>query len=362
MRYYDLAISDPVTGAVWKPDSSSKTGAFMQSKGGSTFTSYYNGQTNPNALDIEIDIPTVPFNQPQGAGIIRVRGVSLPMIGQAANFNGNPFAKPPRAGANVRLSAGMQKGLPLANLQPKPGVILQGTVLQSFGNWQGVNQTLDLICYPPAAKDDQNIGFDWPANTTLASALFKSFYQAFAQYSDMVIDAKNITIANITQPSDEPGGLYTRLSQLADVVNQASQRIGIPQFGEDYSGVLIKIVGNTIYAYDSLNLPAPIQLQFTDLIGQPTWLDVNTISFKTILRSDITVGSQVKLPAKGLATPYVLTVQGAAFPNAPSRDNSIFQGIFTVIEARNFGSFRQADADAWVTAFCAVGSPVPRTQ
>jgi hypothetical protein len=353
MRYYDLQISDPQSGDVWKPTSSGD--AFEKSAGGTTFTSYSNGQTDPGALNIEVDVPSIAFNQPQGAALVRVWGVGLPMIGQSADFNADPLTN--RLGANVKLSVGMKKGLPLAN-PAQAGLILQGTVFQAFGNWQGVNQTLDLICYPPAAQEDQNIAWDWPAGTTLASALLKAFTQAFSQYN-MVIAAKNITIANLTQPSDEKGGGYTRLSQLADHVLQISQMIGIPQFGESYSGVLITIVGNTIYASDSQHPSAPIQLEFVDLIGQPTWMDVATVSFKTVMRSDITVGSQIKFPTKGLAAPYVLTTQNAAFPNAPSRSKSIFQGPFTVIEAHHFGNFRQADADSWVTAFSAVASPTP---
>lgn len=352
-RYYELTLSDAQSGEVWQP--STTTDSFIKAKKGSgpSFSSLFNGQTNPNALQVEIDIPTVPFNQPQGSGLIRVWGVGLGMIGQAADLNPNPFTN--KLGASVLLKAGMQKGLPLAN--PKQaGTILQGTVFQSFGNWQGTNMTLDLICNPPAAQDDQDICWDWPAGTTLASALLTCFRQAFSQYKDMVIDAKNITIANLTQPNDDKGH-YTRLSQLADHVQQRSANLGASIYGDKYSGVLITITGNTIFAYDSTASNSPIAIAFTDLIGQPTWIEPAVISFKTVLRSDITVGSTIQLPTQGLSSPYVLTTQNAAFPNAPSRTKSIFQGTFTVTEAHHFGNFRQPDADSWVTAFTAV--PVP---
>jgi hypothetical protein len=44
---------------------------------------------------------------------------------------------------------------------------------------------------------------------------------------------------------------------------------------------------------------------------------------------------------------------------SPFRQGSAFQGTFLVRTLRHVGSFRQADAQAWVTIVDAVGSPVP---
>lgn len=356
-RYYDLTISDPVTGDIWQP--STTTDTFVRGKSGSgpSFSSLVtiNGQkqTNPGALNVEIDVPAIPFNQPQGAALIRVWGIGLGMIGQAADFNANPYTN--RRGANILLKAGMSKGLPLAN-PAQAGTILQATVFQSFGNWQGTNMSLDLICYPAAAQDGQNISWDWRAGTTLASALLNTFRQAFAQYTDMVIAAKNITVADLQLPYDECG-CYFNLQQFSGYLQEHTQAIGAKTYGPQYSGVLITITGNTIYAWDSTASRTPTQLAFTDLIGQPTWIEPAKISFKTVMRSDVAVRDQIKFPTTGLGSPYVLTSQNAAAPNAPSRDKSIFQGTFAVTEAHHFGNFRQADADSWVTAYLAVPLP-----
>lgn len=346
MRFYELTISDPDSGKVWKP---SATGlGFVKSAGGSTFTSWVNNANVAGALNIEFDVVTYPFNTPQGASSIRVWGIGIGMISQAANLNGQ----------NIMLTAGMKKGLPLAtppDSSAKAGVLLQGTILQAYGNWQGVNQSLDIIFNPLAAQDDQNISFSWPADTKLSTALATTFQQAFGQYG---MTAPNIAIADLTQNHDEDGGPYPTLASFAGYIRDRSQALGAAQYGEAYSGVSITIIGNTLYAYDNRNLRKPIQLSFFDLIGQPTWLGVARVSFKTVLRSDISVGSQIKFPAQGILAPYVLTTKSAALPNVPARNTSIFQGPFEVIEVHHFANFRQPDGDSWVTAYCAV--PVPQ--
>lgn len=332
MRYYDLVISDPVTKAVWKTNATSQS--FVKSPGGSTFTSHFGNAVIAGALNIEFDIPTYPFNTPQGGAMIRVWGIGLGMISQSADL----------AGQSISLSAGMKKGLPLVK-PDQAGLILQGTVFQAFGNWQGVNQTLDIICNPPAAQDDQDISFYWPAGMTLATALATCFGQAFPA---MAFNVKGM--GNIVMNSDGSGH-YTSLSQLADYVQDRSQILGKSIYGADYSGVMISIVGNTIFAQDSSVEQTATQLDFNDLIGQPTWINPGTINFKTVMRSDISVGSKVKFPSKGVLAPYVLTSASAAVPGAQARSKTVFQGDFLVTEVHHFANFRQPDADSWNTTF-----------
>jgi hypothetical protein len=334
-----------VSGQVYKPN---KTGdGFTKSAGGVTFTSHVNGLMIPGALDVYFDIPAAPFNTPQGQAYLRIPGVGLQMIGQSSDFNPDPTATPYKPGANIVISAGMQKGLPLAN-PAQAGAILQGTVFQAYGNWQGVNQSLEILFNPGATQPDQDIMFSWPAGMQLSTALSNTFQQAFAKYATTSV----MDIADITQDSDGSGH-YTSLSQLSAYVQEISQNIGAPTYGADYSGVLITITGNTIYAYDSENPRKLIQLAFNDLIGQPTWIEPATISFKTVLRSDIAIGNQIKCPA-GISAPYALTSAAAAAPNVPARSKLIFQGAFNVNRVQHFASFRQADADSWTTSYEAV--------
>jgi hypothetical protein len=334
MRFYNLVISDPNSGQVWKPTSTGN--GFTKSAGGSTFTSYVGGKTLPGALNIEFDFPVYTFDAFQGGQYIRIWGVGLGMIGQAANLNG----------ANFSLSAGMKKGLPLAN-PAQSGLILQGTVFQAFGNWQGVNQTIDLICNPGAAGIGQNISWNWPAGSPLKSAIAATLTQAFPTFQQNINISSNLTLNN-TQP-----GHYTTLSQFATYLLGITQTIGRQALGSSYPGVQISILGNTIYVYDGTVPKNTVNLAFQDLIGQPTWLAPTEISFKTVLRADIGVGSLVKLPP-GIQSPYALTSQAAAVPNAPASSKTVFQGNFFIRQMHHWGNFRQPDADSWSTAFVAV--------
>lgn len=342
MRYYDLKITNPTSGAVWQP--STKSLGLIQAQGGSTFTSFVNGQTLPGALNVEFDIPVYPFAQPQGNAILRVWGVGLPMIGQAAQL----------AFQNFSLSAGMQKGLPLAN-PAQAGVIAQGQIFQSFGNWQGVNQTLDMILYPGCAASGQDIHFSWTKNTPLGSAISSTLSAAFPSYT-VKVNVSNNLLSDTTQ-----AGHYTTLAEFADHVLQISQQIGQPIFNTKsytYPGVNISVNGNTLYVSDGQGAAAEklVELAFQDLIGQPTWIDPLTVTFKTTLRADIAVGNLVKFPL-GVQAPYALTSAAAAAPNAPASSKTAFQGTFSVIEAHHYANFRQPDAESWNTTYSAVAVP-----
>lgn len=336
MRYYELTCSDPQTGDIWKPNSTD--GKLTKSAGGSTFSSVLNGKNNPGALNIEFDLPNVVLANPQGQAIIRVWGVGLQMLGQAADLNGQNFV----------LRAGMGKGLPLAN-PAQAGVIVQGQIFQAFGNWQGTNQTLDLVCNPGALLPDQNVSFTWKAGKTLASALFATLAQAFPTYKAKINISPSLVLA-----SDEYGH-YDTLADFADYISQISKMVGGKAVGPDYPGVDFHIAGDTITVTDQTTPPKLVQLAFQDLIGQPTWIGATAISFKTVLRADISVGDQVQFP-QGVVLPYALTSAKAAIPNAPSRSKIAFQGKFVINEVHYFANFRQPDADSWNTSFTAVSA------
>ena len=333
MRYYNLVVSDPTSGLVWKPTSNGL--GFVKSAGGSTFTSFVNGQTVPGALTIEFDIPVVPFHTPQGQASIRIWGIGLGMISQAANLNGAKFS----------LSAGMQKGLPLAN-PAQAGVVVSGIVFQAYGNWQGVNQTLDLICYPGV---DQDVTFNWPKGTSLNAAIQGALSAAFPEYQ------LTVKIADSLKLSYDSKGHYDSLLQFAAFIQELTQKIGTPLFGAQYPGVQITFTGNAFSVFDNSTAPPPIQLAFQDLIGQPTWMNAATVSFKTVMRSDIAVGNQIQFP-QGIKNPYALTTQAAAVPNAPASSKTAFQGTFRVNEVHHFANSRQPDADSWNSTFTAIAT------
>jgi len=312
MRYYNIVISDPTTGSPVKTYSSLQA----------------NGQNNPGALTVEIDIPLYAMASPMGAAYIKVWGIGLADISQGSNLNGK----------NIQVSAGMSKGLPLAN-PAQAGLILEGTIFQAYGNWQGENQSLDIVCYPYSGtiNDTANLVLNWKAGMQLGTAITNTLTTAFPQYKSTVNISQNLVLSH-----DEPG-FYGTLVQFAQYVKQVSQAI----VGGTYSGVSMLVKNNQIIVYDGTTTATPKQLNFVDMIGQPTWIAPQTINVRCVLRGDISVGDYIELP-QGSVT---ITTQ-ASQPQA--RDRSAQQGVFQVTVVRHIGNSRQADANSWVTSIDAV--------
>lgn len=335
-RYYSIIITDPKSGKVIVPK------GFDGLLGGATYTSYVNGKTLPEAWDVELDIPVIGAATPQGFGTVRVWGVSIDEISQAQNLNGK----------NISIYVGMQKGLPLAN-PAQAGLIAKGYIFQAFGFWEGEQQSLDLVIAPGSASGTdpggpgtlatpKNIVLNWKAGTPLADALKTTLQTAFPGYPATV----NIS-SNIVTPGDAPG-FYPTLEQLAQYVRQVSRDI-VKTKG--YPGVSIVLDLDKINVFDNTATSStggaaaqPKQIAFTDLIGQPTWIQSPSIVFKTVMRSDIKVNDAVMLPP-------VVTTNTQNANSQIVNQRAAFQGGFNIISARHIGRSRQPSADAWVSVY-----------
>lgn len=350
MRWYDLTLRKQGAATIWQP---TPTGdGFTQASTGSTFASYVTGPNGSGvnlsgALNIEFDCVVTPWDSTQGAMKVLVWGVGLKMLSQAANLTGSSFV----------LQAGMKPGLPLATASynaGQGGLIASGIVLQSYGQWQGVNQWLELICYPSVAQPTtSNIDFTWKVGQSLSAALATTLSAAFAGQGFTTINTSNIS-ATLVPPNDQRHTVTT-LQAFASWLAQYTSALGQPTYGGAYSGVRIYTNGNAMIAADGQGAVGGKQfsLAFQDLIGQPTWLTSVEIGFKTVLRADITVGNTVTLP-QGLQSPYLLTTPGVAYPNTPAAATLTFAGPYLITEVHHFANFRQPDGDSWATAYKAV--------
>jgi hypothetical protein len=374
-RFYDLSLIN----AQGQLLASTSAGFVPSTTGLPTFSSRIRQAggvpvNNPGALNIEFDIPIAGFALPQGNAWVRISGVGLKTIGQAANLNANPAAG--IGPTTFILSAGMIKGLPLAN-PLQAGVIAQGQVFAAYGQWQGTEQSLDLTLIAagltPASLASQvngdstpnGIKFNWLPGQTLAAALKNCFAVAFPDLTTTNSNGSS-TITILTglvqsQSSQNVSGWYESLSQFASYILDLTRSLGAALTGNNsYPGVIIGIRGNTIFATDATQSPKGIALSFQDLIGQPTWISPNTINFKCVLRADIQIGDMVSMPpdpgsgGTSIISSLALTQQGAAVPGAPSRNSSVFKGAFMVVEVHHFANLRQPDGDSWATAFSAV--------
>lgn len=331
MRYYSIIISDPDSGAIVKP----KSLAGLSSD--ATYTSFVNGVSLPGALNVELDIQVYDLATPNGASWVRVWGISLEEIGQANDL----------VGKSISVFAGMQKGLPLA--KPKQaGLILQGSILKSWGNWIGTDQTLDMIVVGALGSQaaPKNLIHNWKKGTPLADAITSTLKTAFPKYT------VNVAISSKLILAEDDVGYYHTAGQYAQYVQEMSRSI----IGGNYPGVYILLAETTFSVYDLTATKTPIAIAFEDLIGQPTWIDPQTVQFKCAMRHDITVGDFITFPkdqntSRNGQIPVTTTVQSALPFGDPRKSKSIFQGTFYISEARHLGNFRQPDAASWVSVF-----------
>lgn len=368
MRYYDLTVSSIKTGEVirhWQTHPQGATAA-----------------PDPGALNIEFDLLLSPYaiatgdqtgGGDYGNSFIRVWGVPLQDIAQAANLSAPSAAPGPTY--KVVLRGGMAKGLPLAN-PAQIGVIVQGYIWRAIGNWIGLNMTLDLyLTAMPATAEAiaanlpklpvNNFTFYAPQGASLASAINTTLRAAFPGVPISI--GINPALVAPYALIDIKGTLQS----FSDYLNKQSVALlgaanpgyqGVQIFARD--GGLVVTDGSTSTASQATGgAKAPafktVQVAFTDLIGQPTWIGNNTIQVTTVMRGDIQIADKVTLP------PTLTTIGAAGAINTPSetftqaRWTSQFQGTFTVQELRQVGNYKADQATGWVTMFTAVQTPGP---
>lgn len=330
MRYYNIVITDPVTGAPIMPSS----------LGGMNVTSLLpGGGANVAALNVELDIPVAAQHLPNGNALVRIWGLGLKDIGGSFNLNPGPQNTPP--GALVSVYGGMSKGLPLAN-PTQQGLLVAGQVIQAFGNWLGLEQTVDLILTTPSSGSSSNpvnYVLNWQSGTTLASALKTTFSIALPKATQRISISPRLTL-----PYAQPA-YYESLTQLSTAIYGLSRSIITDP---SYMGVTIVYDGQTVTVSDG-TVPATdnITVNFQDLLGQPTWIQPQIIQIKTVMRGDIDLLNTVTLPA-GLSTVTANAMVPLASTQQPA-NNLTFSGPYTVLNIHHYGNFRQADALSWNT-------------
>ena len=311
-RYYDLTITTlPAPGAPVR--------VVKQ------WTSHPNGKFDPCALNIEFDIPVTGYDTPTGGQTITIEGISLSDLQQAKEFTNLNFV----------LKAGMKKGLPLAN--PKQaGVIVEGFIYQSFGKWVGTEMSLTFVINASSYNIDfpGNFVLNWAAGSSLSNAIEQTIKTV---YPTVPINM-NIS-SDLVLPNDEVG-FYSSLNGLAQTIAGITAAQG--------HQVYITFQNGAINVFDDTYTPAPVEIQFVDLIGQPAWVQIENMQFTVVMRSDIQVGSFIKMPKGMKSGPGSTTTAGASLPSS-LRYKTAFQGLFYVSDIRQLGNFRSADGSSWVT-------------
>jgi hypothetical protein len=309
MRYYNIVITDNA-GAVVRQYTSLNA----------------DGSNNPQALRVTLDVPEFNFNTPAGLAMVRIYGVSFHDIASTKDINGK----------TVTVSAGMAKGLPLAN-PSQSGVITQGYIYQAFGNWQGTEITLDLIIAPAVGNQTQAaaLTLNWKSGSALTGAVSAALTAAYPGFS-VVGQYSGAVTANQDTPH-----LSSSMGDFAQKVFEFSKARNTTP---NYYGANIMLRGNTFYLYDgtSADGQVTVPINFTDLVGNATWLEYGVMQFKSVMRADLSSGCIVTMPAGS----NVLNVTNSF---SQFRNNVSFSASYMVQKIRHLGDSRQVLADSWVT-------------
>jgi hypothetical protein len=292
------------------------------------------GVFNGAALQIDLDIFQTWYNQPAQNGFLKIYGVDFNSLGQANNLN--PIVQNDTYKySKIEISVGMSKGLPYAN-PAQANIIINGSILQSFGNWQGNLISLDLIItnatYDPNVN--VNLSWEWKKGQTLESAVKGTLNKA---YPDVPIYGQysNDLIYTETQPYK-----YPNLSSFSQaVIDLSKQIIKSP----NYDGAQIASTSSGFLLFDGTVPPSKThQIEYTDIIGNLTWIETFIVQAKLVIRGDLNIGDYITFPASA-------PVVNSAASFAQLRNNIPFNGKFIIDTIRHVGSSRQSDANSWVT-------------
>jgi len=330
MRYYEIVISPP-EGVKVNSNTTLKYSSLAS-----------NGQANGAALQIDLDIFQTWYNQPAQNGYIKIHGVDFNALTQNSNFNpiGDKYF-------SIKVYVGMSKGLPYANPQ-QAGLILDGSILQAFGNWQGNQTSLDLIVIPTAYIQTKNINLDWYWTTdrTLQQAVERTLNIA---YNNPIIEGG--FSPDLKYPQMQ-WGQYLSLTSFAKQIYKYSKEINPDP---KYKGASITATPKGFFLWDGTQTTKTevINVDFQDLIGNITWINTYTIQAKLVMRANLQIGNLIKFP-KGV--PYINTTGSYA----QLRDDVNFNGEYTISQIRHLGSSRQPNGDSWCTIVeCVILNAVP---
>jgi len=323
MRYYKIVISPPA--------GQGSTGFTPIEY--STLTSA--GGNNGSALQVELDLFQSWYHQPTQNGFVRISGVDFKQLKQTANLNpsGTNYCQ-------IQIYVGMSKGLPYAN-PAQAGLIINGSILQAFGNWQGNQTSLDLIVIPATYVPDTKINLtcNWLKAQNLQQAITNTLNTA---YPGVPI---NGTISPDLLYTEDQVGQYANLYAFSQYVNQASKQINLK---DNYLGVSIAATSSGFLLYDGTTPPKKvIKVAFQDIIGNITWIDTYTVQAKLVMRADMDVGALVQFPT---GIPFI----NVAGSYAQFRTNISFNGQFSNNSVRHVGNSRQPDVNSWCTIIEAV--------
>jgi len=325
MRFYDITISPP-------NENPQAFEAFSFSSQSGI------GINNYSCLRVDLDFFQNWFHQPSANGHVKIWGVDLKTLNQKADLN-PVLINGTYQYKQIYIQIGMAKGLPFAN--PKQaGLAIQGSIIQAFSTWQGTEVGLDLIFVPSAVNPNvkANIPVIWEEGTELTDIVKTALTTAYGIPVNGSF-SKNLKWTEKTQSQN------FNLISFSQTINNISRIINK---SSNYLGASITLNTAGFYLSDTGVTPTAAKtITFNDIIGNLTWLDINLIQAKVVMRADINVGDYITFEQN-------IPVNNVINNNSQYRNNLSFNGTFYVQRVHHMGSSRQPDGNSWVTVIDAV--------
>lgn len=289
------------------------------------YDSQINGQDNPSALDIAFDVVVAGMDLALPGSYIQVFGVPITEVSKVRRWQG----------AKISLWGGFSSGFPLADAS-QYGLLAKGTILQAYGNWSGLDQSVVFVL--TAAGTDREVNFYWEKGKTLSSAVSSALYQYTGYKFKSMLTNDAVATQTVAHYSDS---IYTFGQYLKEYTNSIGLASGL-------NGVLLVCNGDSITLYDSPVSSNVTTINFNDFQGQPLYFGYGgpTVQTALNLRHDLSIGSKFKFPNE-VSTGYLMNTP-SSMATLP-KDNSIISGTFIANSIRHIGKFRDPHADSWVT-------------
>lgn len=327
MRYYRIEIID-------------KDGNTPLDSAGNPIGPFDTSETPGRGLQIEFDALITGYDVVNAGTLIVISGLPITMLSQSVQLSG----------CQVNIYAGFSDGLPLAN-PSQQGMIISGQIYNKYANWIGTHQTMNLVVNPSPLLNDvgqkRSITLDGKKGEALSDVLQRSLKLAFPDFDIYISISDKLVLAE-----DAPG-VYPRLGQLAVAVRSHScSAINT----DDYTGVQMVMQNRAIRVFDNTTADgAGIPILPQELVGQPSWIGLASVSFKCPMRADLRCGDIVSLPQDIISGPGALLSVNTERSLSMLRNTVNFTGNFLITSVRHVGDYLNPDSNnAWNTIYEAV--------
>lgn len=320
MRYYRIEITDSAGNPVVDSD-------------GNLIGPYDSSNNAAGAMNISFDALITAADVASAGTMLTIYGIPLSVLSQSVNL----------WQCRLTLFAGFSGGLPLEN-ESQSGVILQGSIINPYGNWEGTFQSLNLIIAPSDILNDVgqplSITVDGKKGEKLSDVLLRALTKTYSGHAIDISISDNLVLV------EDFIGVCNRLSQLAVATRSTSKKL-LNQSG--YLGVQMVQQQGRILVFDNLSSNGVVEIKPQELIGQPTWIELNVISFKTPMRADLIVSDVVTLPIDIFDNGSSVLSVGSEQAFMSQKQKLNFSGKFLIKSVRHVGEYRNSSGGAWVT-------------